>query len=192
MGYFTKGHTGFNGVYTAATGGASRGANEWGNIDLDFQWMLKGGSWNGSWLDVRTPANWTGITGNIEEGIKLKIRFTATGNQASMSMLLIATTTTLIDQKNNFYPIDQIEYTLTLTGLQVGTDIVILAAGTDTVLAQKDQTSGTTFSYTYQSLDNFDIGIIKPGYVTQYIYGYEPSASDTNLPIKQVYDRAYE
>jgi len=108
-----------------------------------------------------------------------------------MSMLLIDTTTSLTAQKNNFYPIDQVEYTLTLTGLQAGSDVVILEAGTSNVLSQIDQISGTTFAYTYQSLDNFDIGIVKPGYITQYMYGYIPSESDANLPISQIIDRNY-
>ena len=82
--------------------------------------------------------------------------------------------------------------TLTLTGLQIGTDVVILEAGTDTVLDSVDQTVGTTFGYTYDTLDPFDIGIIKPGYVTQYIYGFTPSSSDSSLPITQVIDRNYE
>ncbi len=112
QGYFMKGHTGFTGAYTAATGAASRGANEWGKVDLAFQWMLDGGSWNGTWLDVRTPANLTGITGNIEGGIKFKFRFTATGTQGSMSMLLINSTTTLAAQSDNLYAIDQDTVTL--------------------------------------------------------------------------------
>jgi len=107
MDYFAKGHTGFSGTYTATTGTSSWGANEWSNVTLDFQYQLEGGSWNGTWLNVRTASNWTGITGDIEEGVKLKFRFTATGTQNDMSMLLIDTTTTLTAQKDNFYPIDQ-------------------------------------------------------------------------------------
>jgi hypothetical protein len=80
---------------------------------------------------------------------------------------------------------------ITLTGLQVGTDVVILAAGTDTVLDSVDQTSGTTFAYTYTAQDAIDIGIIKPGYVTLYIYNLTPGATSANLPIVQRPDRNY-
>jgi len=48
-------------------------------------------------------------------GVKLKHRFTATGNQNDMSMLLIDTTTTLTAQKDNFYPIDQDTYNFKFT-----------------------------------------------------------------------------
>jgi len=81
MWYFVKWHTGFSGTYTATTQTSGWNANEWGNITLDFQYQFEGGSWNGSWLDVRTASNWTSISWAIEEWIKLKFRFTATGNQ---------------------------------------------------------------------------------------------------------------
>jgi len=128
MGYFAKGHTGFSGTYTATTGSSGWNANEWNNVTLDFQWMLDGGSWSGSWLDVRTPANWTGISGAIEAGFKLKFRFTATGTRNDMSMLLIDTTTTLTDQKDNFYPIDQNDVTITITVLDDATGLPIESA----------------------------------------------------------------
>ncbi len=106
MDYFALGHTGLTGNYSATTGTSGWFANEWGNITLEFQYDI-GSGWNGTWLDTRTPANLTGITIDPSSGIKLKHRFTATGTQNDMSMLLIDTTTTLTDQKDNFYPIDQ-------------------------------------------------------------------------------------
>jgi len=105
-------------------------------------------------------------------------------------MLLIDTTTTLTDQKDNFYPIDQFEATLTLTGIVNWSDVVILEAGTDTVLKDVDQW-WTTFNYTYSSLWNIDIGIIKPWYITQYIYWYTLWVNDSSLPIIQLNDRNY-
>lgn len=115
--HWSYGHTGFSGTYSAVTGAAAWNANEWTNTTLDFQYALKadGGAWNGSWLDVRTAGNWTGITGDIEEGVKLKFRFTATGTESAMSMLIIDTTTTLADQAANLYPIDQVEVAVTVT-----------------------------------------------------------------------------
>ncbi len=189
MGYVTLGHLSFTGGFSAVTGTGNWNADEWSNVTLDFQYDT-GNGWNGSWLDVRTPANWTSITDTVD-GVKLKYRFTATGTQNDMSMLLIDTTTTLQAQKDNMYPIDQIEYTLTLTKLEVGSDVVILEAGTNNVLASVDQVTGSNYSYTYKSLANFDIGIIKQGFITQYIYNYTPSAYNANLPIKQLIDRNY-
>ncbi len=155
--YFALGHTGFSGTYTAATTTASRGANEWSNVTLDFQWMLKDGAWNGTWLDVRTATNWTGITGDIEEGVKLKFRFTATGTQNDMSILLVDTTTTLADQAANLYPIDQdlrtFSFTLdsALTGYEWRIyEVTALGslAGANEVAGQ-ESTSITTQSYEY-------------------------------------------
>ncbi len=136
MGYFTKGHVSFPGTYTSVIGSCAWNANEWTNITLDFQWMLDGGSWNGSWLNVRTASNWTGITGDIKGGIKLKFRFTATGTQTDMTSLLIDTTTTLTDQTNNMYPIDQVECDVVLNGIVVDSRYWIYDSDTDTELAE--------------------------------------------------------
>lgn len=184
MGYFAKGHTGFNGTYTAAVGAAARGANEWANVTLDFQWRLDGGAWNGAWLDVRTVSNWTGITGAIEEGVKLKFRFTATGVQNDMSMLLISTSTTLTDQRDNFYPIDQALTDFTLTNVVVGSRYEIYNVDTATVL-----TSGTaatsTIEYSQANIangTNIRIRVRKSSAAPKYI-PYEQAAVVTNLAV---------
>jgi len=159
MGYFALGHTGFSGTYSATTGVSGWGANEWGNVTLDFQWMLTGGSWNGTWLDVRTASNWTGIAGDIEKGVKLKFRFTATGTQNDMSMLLIDTTTTLADQSANLYPIDQDTVTVRVkattvngTPLQNARVYITKDVGGDVVLSGLTNALGicedTTYIYT--------------------------------------------
>jgi len=187
-----NGHNSFTGVFTTSRqgGSVSDGTDEWGgNPNIDFQYDTRAG-FNGTWLDLRRPANLTSITGMVS-GIEMKFRITATATETNLNGIMIGTLSTIADRKANFHAIDQIKYTLTLTGLQIGTDIVILSAGTDTVLASVDQTTDTTFIYTYQTLDPFDIGIIKQGFVTQYIYGITPVASDSSLPIKQVTDRNY-
>lgn len=81
--------------------------------------------------------------------------------------------------------------TLTLTGLVAGTDVVVLLAGTNTILDSADSISGTTWGYTYTSQDTVDIGILKPGYVPQYIRNYALGATAASLPIVQVPDRNY-
>lgn len=86
------------------------------------------------------------------------------------------------------YPIS---YTLTLSNLIDGTDVVILESGTSTVLANVDQ-GGTSFSYTYSGTGTIDIGFVKQGYVTLYKYGYELSTNDVTLPIAQTVDRNYK
>jgi len=81
--------------------------------------------------------------------------------------------------------------TLTLTGLITGSDVVILDVGTSTVLDSVDQITGTTFAYQYTDQTSIDIGIIKPGYVTQYIYELTLGSTDANIPISQRVDRNY-
>lgn len=49
------------------------------------------------------------------DGIKFKFRLTATANQTGMSMLILDSTTTIEDQANNLYPIDQSYVTLKVT-----------------------------------------------------------------------------
>ena len=170
--YFMKGHTGFPGTFTTCTGESAWNADEWTNVTLEFQWMLDGGAWNGTWLDVRTPANWTGITGTIEAGIKFKFRFTATGTQKDMSMLLIDTDTTITAQKNNLYPIDQTETDFTLLNVTVGSEYWIYNSDTSTLI-----TSGTavsdTVTYTAMNIPNgtnIKIRVRK--------YGLEPFEAD--------------
>lgn len=81
--------------------------------------------------------------------------------------------------------------TLTLTGLQTGSDIVILAAGTSTILAQVDQNAGSTFPYSFTTGGAVDIGVLKAGYVPQYLRNFQLPAANTSLPISQVADRNY-
>ncbi len=191
--YFMTGHTGFTGNFTAATGSSNLGNDEWGNVSLAFQYQLKGGSWNGTWLDVRTASNWTAITGDTEEGIKFKFQLTATGTQTSMSMLLVETTTTLTAQQANLYPIDQNEITLTLTGIHDNTEIRVYKVSDETEIAGVENSSGDFFAnITYPGADfNVDIVIHHINY--QYIRLENVTITEDNLtiPIQQIQDTAY-
>lgn len=81
--------------------------------------------------------------------------------------------------------------TLTLTGLVAGTDVVVLKAGTTTIIESIDQISGTSWGFTYTVQENVDIGIIKPGYVPLYIRNYALGSTNASLPIAQSIDRNY-
>jgi len=80
---------------------------------------------------------------------------------------------------------------VTLTGLIPGSDVVILQAGTNTVLASVDQEPTTSWTYNEANSNNIDIGINKPGYKPQYIYGYALNQLGASLPIKQSIERSY-
>lgn len=82
--------------------------------------------------------------------------------------------------------------TLTLTGLQTGSDIVILQAGTSNILLAIDSNVGTSYAYTYQTAQPVDIGVIKPGFVPLYVRNFALASTNAGLPITQTFDRNYQ
>jgi hypothetical protein len=103
-------------------------------------------------------------------GFRIKIKtVTRAANTQGVSALFFYTWSSDADRQY-VYPLPGIQ--LTLTGLQSGSDVVILQAGTTNILASVDQNAGTSWSYEYTSLENIDIGVLKPGYVPLYIRNY--------------------
>ncbi len=80
---------------------------------------------------------------------------------------------------------------VTLTGLQTGSDVVFLLAGTSTELANIDANSGTTYTYIFDTTTTVDIGVFKAGYVPFYIRNYALTYANVSLPVAQVADRNY-
>lgn len=83
---------------------------------------------------------------------------------------------------------------LTISGLVTGSDVVVYAAGTTTVLASAQENSGTTYAYQYpvaDAGDSVDVGVFLAGYIPFYIRGYTLAAVNASLPAAQVVDRAY-
>ncbi len=81
--------------------------------------------------------------------------------------------------------------TVTFTGLPVGCDIVILTAGTSTILTQVDAHGATSYGYSYQGTPTVDIGFIKTGYVPQYLRNLTLGATDSSIPVSLTADRNY-
>jgi len=79
---------------------------------------------------------------------------------------------------------------LTLTGLVSGTDVVVRAAGTSTILDSVDSTSGN-WTYSYGSAHNVDIDVIKPGMVIVTFRNLALTAAGATLPVSQQFDRNY-
>lgn len=129
------------------------------------------------------------LTLSAVNGFKLKLKIsTTTTNATAITSVYIPMTSTTTTQEYQ-YPLDTI--TLTLTGLVTGSDIVVLAAGTDTEYINVDAHAGTSYDYVYETIDNIDIGVFKAGYVPFYIRSYQLGSSDSNLPIAQIADRNY-
>lgn len=123
-------------------------------------------------------------------GFPLKVRIkTTTANVLAISSLQILTFSTAASRLAN-YPLDTI--TLTLTGLQTGSDVVILQAGTTNILTAVDANAGTQYSYVYEVAQNIDIGIIKPGFVPLYIRNYPLTTANASVPIAQTADRNFQ
>jgi hypothetical protein len=81
---------------------------------------------------------------------------------------------------------------LTVSVNQTGCDVVILAAGTQTVLASVDAQAGTSFSYPYSGSSNVDIGVIKQGFTVNYTYNFALTGANATLPINLLPDRTYQ
>jgi len=80
---------------------------------------------------------------------------------------------------------------LTVTGLVPGSDVVILAAGTETVLTSVEDWSGTSWVYDYSTPQSIDIAIYKPGYIPAFVRGYALGSSNASLPVTQTPDPSY-
>lgn len=81
--------------------------------------------------------------------------------------------------------------TVTFTGLPVGTDIVILTAGTSTILQQVDAHGSTSYAWGYSGTPTVDVGFIKAGYIIQYIRGLALGTSNSSIPVSLAADRNY-
>ena len=122
-------------------------------------------------------------------GFSLKIRvITKTTNTTAITSLFFYTYSSSTNMQATY---DLDTSNLTLTGLQAGSDIVVLTAGTSTNLINVDANAGSSYIYTYATLGNVDIGVFKVGYVPFYIRNYALSSTNASLPVAQVADRNY-
>jgi hypothetical protein len=182
MPYFALGHTGFVNEAVAMSGGTI------GNYTLEY--AIDTGAGYSAWKTLN-GTNLSGETISPSTGFKLKIRITTTTtNTTAITFLLIRTTTTESAQSTNFYPLDT--NTVTFTGLPAGCDAVVLAAGSTTILDQRDSLPGTSYSYTYSGAQNVDVGFIKPGYIPFYIRNLALTATDSSIPVSLTADRNYQ
>ena len=81
--------------------------------------------------------------------------------------------------------------TLTVQVNVIGADVVVLAAGTDTILDSVDAQPGTDFVFTYTGAQSVDVGVILPGYGINYTYGYSLTGENQSLPVNLLIDRNY-
>ena len=171
---FNSDGTGY-GVDVSGTPVTTNSSMNWDNLESGYVVGTTG-------TDVGlTPTGNETILVDVDSGITLTINVSATASTPSVANSGLGQVDIIAGQK-----------TMTFTGLVVGSDVVLLVAGTDTVIDAVDQTVGTTWSYSYSTPIDFDYGIIKPGYVTIYRYNRTMSSETTSeIPIAQTIDRNY-
>jgi hypothetical protein len=187
--YSIKGHTGFTSILPHLLGvNCGTLGSGWGNFTVEYD-LDTGSGYSGSFKTAST-ANLTSETISPSGfRIKMRIRCLTDNTTNSIRGLQFHTSTTIADQKANLYPLDVT--TLTLTGIVSGSDIVVLQAGTETVLSQVDQNIGSSWVYDYEVPTVVDIFVSKAGYIPFYIRNYSLSSTNASLPIAQVIDRNY-
>jgi hypothetical protein len=183
MPYFALGHLSFQNAAAVMAGGTID------NYTLQYQLDKKDGAGFGT-LKTLSGANLSAEAGiDASNGVKLKIRITtSTTNATAITSLYILTNSSAIAQDNQ-YPLDIIN--LNLTGIQTGSDVVLLQAGTSAVLETGDAIAGSSYNYKYETLQNVDIGVFKNGFVPLYIRNYPLGSSDASLPVSQTPDRNF-
>lgn len=181
MPYYMLGHTGFQNAVAVMGGGTI------GNYTLEFQ--ANTGSGFGAWTAL-TGANLAAVGAFPSTGVKLRVRITtSTTNSTAITSLYMLTTSTTTAQETQLFPLDT--NTITFTGLPTGTDVVVLTAGTDTILAQQDENPTTSYAFTYSGAQTVDVGFIKPGFVPLYIRNLALAEADSSIPVTLTADRNY-
>jgi hypothetical protein len=188
MPYFSKGHTGFANITPVMIGGGAIG-------NFRFKYQINTGSgWSalsGQLTAAQLQTALVSETISPSVGFKLRIEIeTVTTNTAAITFLRIHTTTTIAAQNAIDYVLDT--NTLAITGLQVGSDVVIYEAGTTTILDNVDSNGSSSWNYIFSGADTIDIGIFKAGYIPAYIRNYALSVADASVPVSQVLDRNYQ
>lgn len=148
-----------------------------------------------------TPTNLSGITitGNLtyNQATNIAIDYTntsVTGTVSNSGAGIVSITpygTSTVGTVGTNVVVTPIPVILTIGGIVIGSDVVILEAGTETVLGQVDMNATTSWNYIYTTIVNVDVFVAKAGYVPFYIRNYTLSTTNATLPVKQVVDRNY-
>lgn len=133
-----------------------------------------------------------GITDiDASKGFKLKLKITTgTSNSTAITSVYVLTNSSTTAQDYQ-YPLDLA--TVTLSNLVSGSDIVVLEAGTETVIASTNETAATEYSldidpnvYAY-----IDVCVYKQGYIPYQLRNLALTAAGLSLPMNQSPDPSY-
>ena len=184
---FIIGHTGFSATAGTMAGGTVANYRFEYSIDKN-----DGAGWTTLTTSAYTSATLAvalnalvGINAVLGFKLRLSITTTTTNTTAITSFFVLTTSTTTTQAYQ--YPLDV--NTLSFIGVPSGTDMIVLTAGTTTVLYSVD--SGSSFNYIYSGAQTVDIGFIKIGYIPYYIRNLSLTTADTSLPISMTVDRNF-
>lgn len=168
MPYYCYGHTAFANITPVMSGGTI------GNYTLEYQIDKNDGNgWNGTWTTL-SAANLT-AEGDISGGFKLKIRITTgTTNTTAITHLRIYTTSTEAEQDDLYYPLDEVDVTVTVLDATsktavAGARVLIETSpgGTELVNEVTDSNGQVTFKYDYLG-DQAITGRVRKGSSSTY------------------------
>ena len=184
MPYSALGHTAFANSALVMAGGTV------GNYT--FAWQADTGSGFGAWsAELTAAALGTALSGlgaiNPATGVRLKLRITTSGtNATAITSVYLVTATTAVAQDNQ-YPLDT--NTITFTDLPVGTEVRI-RVGSKTLATTQD-IPGSTYSYTYAADDSpIKAQFTLPGYVFEDI-NFTQTAINQSRPVVWSPDPSY-
>jgi hypothetical protein len=190
MPYYAIGHTAFDNSAPTLTG------TNTGNFSYEYDIDVNDGTgFTGSYSTLN-GANLSAETIDPVDGFKLRLRITCTTGATTnaLTYVRISTDSTALAQANT-YPLDTANPTLELTGLDIGTEVVVFNADYSQEL-DREVLAGTSYSYSYEwisDIGDFDVNVLiwkddKVPFIQTVTLG------DTNqsLPLNQSPDLIYD
>lgn len=186
---YILGHTGFADTALVMAGGTV--ANYRFEFAIDKNDGAGWSAWTASSYTAATLGTaLSGVVGiDASLGFKLRLRITTTTVNTTVITSVYLTTTSSPTAQDYQYPLDV--NTVSFTGLPIGCDAVVLSAGTDSILDQRDSLATSSYGYVYSGAQTVDVGFIKPGYVPLYIRNLSLTTTDSSIPVSLTKDRNY-
>ncbi len=189
MPYYAIGHTAFDNSAPTLTG------TNTGNFSYEYDLDVNDGNgFTGSYQTLN-GANLSAETIDPVLGFKLRLKVTCTtaATTNALTYVRISTDSTALAQANT-YPLDTANPTLELTGLTIGTEVVVFNDNYSTELAREVLT-GTTFEYPYEWISDtgdFNVNILvwkddKVPFISTITLG----DIDQSIPLTQSEDLVY-
>jgi hypothetical protein len=142
-------------------------------------------------IEITTVASGYNFNALMFAGCNKDVKNTS-GGVVVISPTNASNVTTYENSAGSTTTIQSAQITLTLTGLVADSEVRIYSHGTTTELGGVENcTSSFAYTYSYAASTYVDIVVHKADYQYYRINNYLLSASNTSLPIAQVFDRVY-